>query len=111
MTDDIAGAEKKTDNVMDGAMDDAIHEAASNMPPPDFTTFVISLCSAALMDLGELENPVTRKKEKKLDMAKHTIDLLAVIKDKTKGNLTAAETRLVDEMLADLRLKYIKVAG
>ncbi|MEE8574567.1 MAG: DUF1844 domain-containing protein [Thermodesulfobacteriota bacterium] len=77
-----------------------------DVPAPDFSSFILSLCSAALMDLGEIEHPVTKVKEQKLDMAKHSIDLLSVLKEKTEGNLSEEEAKLVDNMLADLRLRY-----
>src|SRR3954469_15950442 len=64
-------------------------EASKPLPPVDFSTFVLSLGSSALMHLGELENPASGKPQKDLGMAKHTIDLLSMLQAKTKGNLNA----------------------
>lgn len=79
-----------------------------NLPKLDFSTFVISLSSSALVHLGEVENPETKTKEVNLDLAKHTIDLLGLLEEKTKGNLTVQEERLLKDILFDLRMKYIQ---
>jgi Domain of unknown function (DUF1844) len=80
------------------------------MPPVDFTTFVLSLGSSAVLHLGEAEHPQTGKVEKDLPMAKHTIDLLSMLQEKTKGNLTAQEAKLLESLLYDLRLRYVEAA-
>jgi Domain of unknown function (DUF1844) len=80
------------------------------MPPVDFTTFVLSLGSSAVLHLGEAEHPQTGKIEKDLPMAKHTIDLLSMLQEKTKGNLTAQEAKLLESLLYDLRLRYVEAA-
>ena len=79
------------------------------LPEMDFGTFVLSLASSALMHLGQMENPETGKKERNLPLAKQTIDILGVLQEKTKGNLTQEEDRLLTELLYDLRLKYVAV--
>ena len=83
---------------------------ATNLPPVDFTTFVLSLGSSALMHLGEVERPQTGKTERDLPMAKHTVDLLSMLQAKTKGNLTAQEDKLLESLLFDLRLRYVSAA-
>src|SRR6185295_8846924 len=65
------------------------HEEA--LPAGDFHTFVLSLGSSALLHLGELEHPEEGKVEVDLPMAKHTVDILTMLAEKTRGNLTAAE--------------------
>lgn len=75
--------------------------------PVDFSTFVLSLGSSALMHLGEVEHPGTGKKEKDLALAQHTIDLLSMLQAKTKGNLNAQEEKLLETLLYDLRLRYV----
>jgi hypothetical protein len=82
----------------------------TSLPPVDFTTFTLSLGSSALMHLGEVERPQSGKVEKDLALAKHTIDLLSMIQEKTKGNLTAQEAQLLESLLFDLRLRYVSVA-
>ena len=74
----------------------------------DFSTFIFSLGSAALINLGVTPNPLNHKTEKNLDEAKQHIDLLAILKDKTKGNLTPDEEKLMDNLLHSLRMHYIE---
>ena len=81
-----------------------------NLPAVDFHTFVLSLGSSALLHLGELEHPEAGRAEKDLPLAKHTIDILAMLQEKTKGNLTAAEEKLMESLLYDLRLRYVNAS-
>ncbi len=74
----------------------------------DFSSFILSLGTQAMMHLGEIPNPVTKQKEINLTLAKQTIDLIELIKDKTIGNLTAGEEQLIDNFLYELRIKYVK---
>ena len=74
-------------------------QVQEELPPLDFSTLILSLSSSVLMNLGIIENPVTRKKEKDLAAAKQTIDLIALLKDKTRGNLTEEEKKLLDDVL------------
>jgi hypothetical protein len=82
-------------------------EPADKLPPVDFSTFVLSLGSSALMHLGELERPGAGKAHKDLALAKHTIDLLSMLQAKTQGNLNANEATLLDGLLYDLRLRFV----
>lgn len=75
----------------------------------DFTTFVLSLVSSAQVHLGLIPNPVTQKSESNLEVARQTIDIIAILKDKTKGNLTADEDRLLEYVLYDLRMKFVEL--
>ena len=77
-------------------------------PPVDFHTFVLSLGSSALLHLGEIENPNDGVSQKDLPLAKHTIDILVMLEQKTKGNLSTAEERLIESLLYDLRLRYVE---
>ena len=77
------------------------------LPEVSFSSFILSLSSSALLHFGEIPDPVTNKKEKNLPMAKQTIDILAILKEKTKGNLTKDEEALLDNILYDLRLRYV----
>lgn len=81
------------------------------LPPLDFSTFILSLSTSVLMNLGVVENPVTKKTEKEPKVAKQTIDLIELLKDKTKGNLTDDEQALLDEVLKELRLWYCKAVA
>ncbi len=78
------------------------------LPAVTFATFVFSLSSSALFHLGDIPDPQTNKPEVDLGMAKQTIDLLGLLKEKTKGNLDDEEQRLLDGILYDLRMRYVK---
>lgn len=77
------------------------------VPPIDFNTFVLSLSASAAMHLGLAPNPMTGTTEVSLPLARQTIDLLAVLEDKTEGNLTGEEERLLSQVLYDLRMQYV----
>jgi hypothetical protein len=82
--------------------------ASPTLPAVDFHTFVLSLGSSALLHLGELEHPDVGAPQKDLAMAKHTIDILVMLEEKTRGNLTPAEEKLIGSLLYDLRLRYVE---
>lgn len=84
--------------------------ADGRLPAVDFHTFVLSLGSSALLHLGELEHPEGGATEKDLPLAKHTIDILSMLEEKTKGNLTSAEEKLIQSLLYDLRLRYVNAS-
>lgn len=75
-----------------------------------FSTFVLSLSTSVLVNLGELPDPLKNEKDINLPIAKQTIGLIEMLMEKTKGNLTEDEDRLIDSMLYDLRMKYIEAA-
>ena len=78
------------------------------LPHVDFTTFVLSLSHSALMHLGEAPNPETGAIEQNLPLARQTIDLIGMLEEKTKGNLTGDEERLIGQILFDLRMRYVE---
>jgi hypothetical protein len=78
------------------------------LPTLDFATFVLSLSHSALMHLGEAPDPETNKVEANLALAKQNIDLLGLLEEKTKGNLTGDEERLLAQVLFDLRMRYVE---
>jgi hypothetical protein len=77
------------------------------MPEVTFSTFILSLCSSAMVQLGDLAEPETGQHTQNLLMAKHTIDILDMLKAKTTACLTEAELGLLDNILHDLRLRYV----
>jgi hypothetical protein len=79
-----------------------------SLPIIDFSTFVLSLSHSALMHLGEAPNPETGAVHADVAMARQTIDLIGMLEEKTKGNLTGAEERLVAQILYDLRMRYVE---
>jgi Domain of unknown function (DUF1844) len=74
----------------------------------DFSTFVLSLTTSALIHLGEIPDPASKERTVSLPTAKYTIEILEIIKEKTKGNLDSEEEKLLNDVLFDLRMKYIK---
>jgi Domain of unknown function (DUF1844) len=81
------------------------------LPEIDFTNFILSLSTSALIQLGEIQDPFTQKSEKNLPLAKQTIDLIGMLKEKTKGNLSPEEEKVIEYILYDLRMRYVKAAG
>jgi hypothetical protein len=81
-------------------------EPREALPDIDFATFILSMGSSALVHLGEVPDDAG-KREKNLPLAKQTIDLLALLQEKTKGNLDEGESELLAALLYDLRIKYV----
>ena len=84
---------------------------STSLPALNFATFIFSLNSSALVQLGMIEDPMTGKKTKNLPLAKQTIDILGMLEEKTSGNLSADEEQLLKNILYDLRLSYVKEKG
>ena len=82
-------------------------EEPTALPEINFATFVVSLSSSALIHLGIAPDPVTGEQQKDLSIAKQTIDMLAMLQEKTRGNLTEEEAQLMESMLYDLRMRYV----
>jgi len=80
------------------------------LPPATFTTLVQSIVTQVLFYLGEL-SARGAEPSLNLDMAKHNIDLLGVLEEKTKGNLTPEEKKLLDSVLYELRMRYVSTAS
>jgi len=76
-----------------------------------FSTFVFSLGTSAMVHFGDFPDPVTKKAERNLEAAKQTIDILGILKDKTKGNLSDDEERLLESLLYELRMRYVRESG
>jgi hypothetical protein len=84
-------------------------EPPRSLPPADFATLVLSLGSSAVMYLGQEDGPDGKKTTRNLPMAKHAIDLLTVLEQKTKGNLSSEEEQILESLLFDLRLRYVEL--
>ncbi len=83
----------------------------SKAPTLDFNALVLSLGSSAIVHLGEAPDPTTGKKvDPDFPLAQQSIDLLAMLQEKTRGNLTAEEQRFLQNMLTDLRMLFVQVA-
>ncbi len=78
-------------------------------PPVSFSSFITSLAASAMDHLGQLED--TRGQKPNLPLARQTIDLIAVLKEKTDGNLDGDEQRLLDTLLMDLQRRFVEVSN
>lgn len=85
-------------------------EQAVETPEAKFTILVSSLATQVLVSLGQIENPLSKKKEVDLKGAKFSIDLLQMLADKTRGNLSDVEKRYLEGVLYRLRMGYVEAA-
>ena len=83
-------------------------EETYQLPPVNFPGFILSLYTSAMFHFGDLEDPSTGKKEKNIAAAKQTIDIISMLRDKTKGNLDNNEQKLVEDLLYELQMRYVK---
>ncbi|HSG31263.1 MAG TPA: DUF1844 domain-containing protein [Thermodesulfobacteriota bacterium] len=81
-----------------------------NQSKIDFSNFVLSLNTSALIHLGDIPDPQTRERIYDIQSAKQTIDILELLKTKTDGNLDTEEFKLLDDVIYDLRMKYVKIS-
>ena len=84
-------------------------EAGAGLPAIDFATFVLSLSHSALVHMGDAPDP-DGKRSVNLPLARQTIDLLSLLQEKTRGNLSGPEERILEQALYDLRLRYVEVS-
>ncbi|MFM7107463.1 MAG: DUF1844 domain-containing protein [Planctomycetaceae bacterium] len=89
------------------AEDDAPDAADRAAPPATFEFLVHTLFTQSLMALGRIPNPITKQSHKNLATARHFVDTLAMLAEKTKGNLTDDERRLLDEVQHQLRMQIL----
>jgi len=82
---------------------------AASVPaePVTFSTFILGLSTQALLHLGDVADPTTGQVTRDLPAAKHVIDILGILREKTRGNLEPAEESLLESMLYDLRMRYV----
>jgi hypothetical protein len=80
------------------------------LPSASLETLIGSLATQAMVSLGIFPNPMTNKPERMLHQAKHLIDMLAVVQEKTEGNRTAEETELLDDTLHQLRMAFVAMS-
>lgn len=73
-----------------------------------FANFVMGLASATLIELGVMDDPTTKKKRVQLDVARQHIDILSMLSEKTRGNLSPEEKQLLDRVLVDLKMQFAK---
>lgn len=83
-------------------------EQVSDYPPITFTNFVLSLSTSALFHFGDFPDSEGGKAQKNMPAAKQTIDILDMINEKTKGNLNENENSLIQGVLYELKMRYVK---
>ena len=103
--------EKKEKGVKAADETKAEEKTSQPLPEVNFSTFVYSLSTSVLVHLGEIPEPISEKMDKNLPLAKQTIDILGILQEKTKGNLTPDEENLLNSFLYDLRMRYVKAMG
>ena len=86
-------------------------DLADARDPASFMSFVMSIASNAASALGMMEHPVTHQREVDIDLGKHWIDVLGMMEKKTAGNLTSQEKRMLEGLLADLRMQYVSLVN
>ena len=105
----MTGASKKGGGGGAGATTSTKGSAAPELPKLDFSTFVLGIIGSAHVHLGDAPGP-DGSVEQDLGLARQNIDLLGLLQEKTKGNLTGDEERLLDQALYDLRMRFLEVA-
>ncbi len=94
---------------------EAVEPAENELPdaedPAGFANFIMSIASNAASSLGMMEHPVTHKREVDLELAKHWIDILGMLQRKTNGNLAPQEEKILESLLADLRMQYVSLTS
>jgi hypothetical protein len=99
---------EKTDTTDKAKSQEKPGSRETHLPKINFQTFILSLNSSVLVQLGIIEDPMTGAKEKNLSLAKQTIDILGMLEEKTKGNLDRDEEMMLKNILYDLRMMYVR---
>lgn len=85
---------------------------APELPAIDFSTFVLSLSTTALCQMGVIADPLSGEHvEPDHAIARQTIDTIEMLRDKTRGNLDEEERKLIDTLLYELRVKFVETGG
>ena len=109
---DKRGQEKPTkDNQAKKSTPEAEKQAteAQSTPTINFTSFVLSISTSALVQMGLVPDPVSNETQKNMVLAKQQVDILEMLGEKTKGNLDENEQKLMDQVLYELRMRYVEV--
>lgn len=86
-------------------------DLADARDPASFVSFLMSIASNAASALGMMEHPVTHQRDVDVELGKHWIDILGMLQKKTEGNLTPQEKRMLEGLLADLRMQYVSLVN
>ena len=83
-------------------------DVPQDLPPVDFASFVLMLTNNVMMFLGQVPNPLTQQPQVDLAQAQHTIDIIMMLREKTRGNLTTEEDQFLQELLPQLQMAYVQ---
>jgi len=83
-------------------------KASAKLPPPSFSLLVATFASQAMVAFGKAPDPIDGKREVRLELARHAIDMLDILEQKTKGNLSADENAMLEGILHQLRLEFLE---
>jgi hypothetical protein len=106
-----AAAPPETPSDVDASLGEADAEFVGAEDPASFANFLMSIASNAASSLGMMEHPVTGKRDVDLELGKHWIDVLVMLKQKTQGNLSSQEQRILESLLADLQMQFVSLSS
>ena len=92
-------------------LDEKEARGEEEIPSIDFMSFIMSLSTSALIYLGEIPDPVDNEQKKIIPLAKQMIDLISLLKEKTKGNLTPEEEKYMENILFELKMLFVKASS
>jgi hypothetical protein len=107
-TENVAPSEEKKNEASVQQAVEKDTESKGALPAIDFPTFIISLSTQALMHLGEIPDPLSGNVEMDISVGKQMIDIIGMLSEKTRGNLDQGEEKLMEDILFDLRMKYVE---
>lgn len=107
MSDDIKVTDKRGQTKVEEA---ASQSSSAGNPDIGFSNLILSLGTSAMIHMGVIEDPQTKRKDKNLEMAKQEIDLIVMLEAKTKGNLTNPEKDVLEKVLYELRLRFVEAS-
>ncbi len=104
-----------TDEVKEKAGDSFVMKDPPQTAPPsptqiDFSMLVFSFAQGSFISLGLAPDPNTKKTQKNLEVARQNIEILGMLKEKTKGNLTSEESALLENLLTEIRLRFVEAS-
>ena len=85
-------------------------ESTEKATEVDLSTLILSLATGALIHLGLAPDPVTKKTTKNVELARQNIDILSLLQEKTKGNLSTDEKQLLENLLSETRMRFVEAA-
>ena len=110
MSEDFKVTDKRGQSEPKDQAKDEAFSSGDPMSEIGFANLIVSLGTSAMIHMGVIEDPNTKKKEKNLEMAKQEIGLIEMLEKKTQGNLTAPEKKVVDQVLYELRMRFVEAS-